>query len=245
MGYLAQAIRTAGLSDPYNGLHTGGTVGGPVLSVADHYLEAIYTLRREGEDAFAVTLADLFSVSRANAGATLGRLTRDGLVRTDGRHILLTAEGRLRAEAGLRRHLITECFLLDVLGMDWAVVHTQARSFESGLTTLLEERIDQRLEYPRVCPHGTPIPRPEQAERTESATSLAGAPIDMPLSVAWISELVEYSPKLLRFCAEHGVRPGTPVRLAGRVGPTASVVIDRETLEVGPELLTRIWVRPL
>ena len=140
-----------------------------MLSVADQYLEAIYTLRREGEDAFAVTLADLFSVSRANAGATLGRLTRDGLVHTDGRRILLTDDGRLRAEAGLRRHLLTECFLLDVLGMDWAVVHGQARSFESGLTTLLEERIDQRLDYPGACPHGTLIPRPDQQESDTSA----------------------------------------------------------------------------
>src|SRR6185312_2728931 len=203
MGYTAHAIRTAGLSHPYNGLHTGGTVGGRVLSVADHYLEAIYTLRREGADAFAVTLAELFSVSRANAGATLGRLTRDGLIRTDGRHILLTDEGRLRAEAGLRRHLLTECFLLQVLGMDWTVVHAQARSFESGLTPLLEERIDQRLGYPRACPHGTPIPRADQAAEEPPATALNQAPVDVPLTIAWISELVEYRPELLRYCAEH------------------------------------------
>ena len=167
-----------------------------MLSVADQYLEAIYTLRREGDDAFAVTLAELFSVSRANAGATLGRLTRDGLVRTDGRQILLTDDGRLRAEAGLRRHLLTECFLLDVLGMDWAVVHAQARSFESGLTPLLEERIDQRLDHPRACPHGTLIPRPDQHESTSSAISLSKAPADTPLTVAWASQKCSMKPSL-------------------------------------------------
>jgi DtxR family transcriptional regulator, iron-dependent repressor len=214
-----------------------------VPSVADQYLEAIFILRCEGEDAFAVTLADLFSVSRANAGATLGRLSRDGLVHTDGRQILLTAAGRLRAEAGLRRHLLTECFLLDILGMDWAVVHTQARSFESGLTILLEERIDLRLGYPRACPHGTVIPRPEQGDSDTSAISLSTAPSDTSLSVAWISELVEYSPTLLRFCVDHGIRPGTTLRTARGAGPVLSVVIDKETLEVEPAVATRIWVR--
>ncbi len=215
-----------------------------MLSVADQYLEAIYTLRRDGEDAFAVTLADLFSVSRANAGATLGRLTRDGLVHTDGRRLLLTDDGLLRAESGLRRHLLTERFLLDVLGMDWAVIHAQARSFESGLTTLLEERIDQRLNYPRACPHGTLIPRPDLEEGDISATALSNAPTETPLTVAWISELVEYSPKLLRFCADHGIRPGTPVRVAGRVGSVSSVVLGQETIEVEAALAARLWVRP-
>lgn len=215
-----------------------------MLSVADQYLEAIYTLRREHEDAFAVTLAELFSVSRANASATLGRLTRDGLARIDGRQVLLTAEGRRRAEAGLRRHLLTECFLLQVLGMDWTVVHAQARSFESGLTPLLEERIDQRLGYPRACPHGTPIPRAEPAMDEPEAMALLHAPTDTPLTIAWISELVEYRPELLGFCDEHDLRPGTAVRVRSGAGPGLSLALDGETLVIDPALAARIWVRP-
>ena len=102
-------------------------------SVVGEYLEAIYSLHAEGADAYAVTLAELFGVSRANASATVDRLARDGLVLKDGRQVLLTSTGRERAELGLRRHRVTERFLTDVLGIDWATVHEQARRFEVGL----------------------------------------------------------------------------------------------------------------
>ncbi|HVA93175.1 MAG TPA: metal-dependent transcriptional regulator [Chloroflexota bacterium] len=215
-----------------------------MLSVADQYLEAIFTLRREGEDAFTTTLADLFAVSRANAGATLGRLTRDGLVQTDSRRILLTPEGRQRAEAGLRRHLLTECFLLEVLGIGWADVHEQARSFERGLSPLLEGRIDERLEYPLACPHGTPIPRANQPAPDPAGTPLTQAPSDVPLVITQVSELMEYRQESLRFCAGHRLIPSTALRILPGPASPISVAMEHETVAIPSSLAARIWVRP-
>ncbi|HXT35658.1 MAG TPA: metal-dependent transcriptional regulator [Chloroflexota bacterium] len=213
-------------------------------SVADQYLEAIFILRREGEDASATTLADLFAVSRANAGATLGRLARDGMVQADGRRVLLTPAGRQRAEAGLRRHLLTECFLLEVLGIGWAEVHEQARSFERGLSPLLEARIDERLGYPRACPHGTPIPRPNQPGPDPAGTPLIAAPPGVPLIIARISELVEYRGEWLRFCAQHHLVPGASLRILPDSPDPISVATEQETVTIQPSLAARIWVRP-
>lgn len=221
-----------------------GNSGGCVPSVADQYLEAIFILRREGEDAFATTLADLFAVSRANAGATLGRLARDGLIEADGRRVLLTPEGEQRAEAGLRRHLLTECFLLEVLGIGWAEVHEQARSFERGLSPLLEARIDERLGYPRACPHGTPIPRPNQPAPDFAGTPLTAVPPGAPLIIARISELVEYRGEWLRFCAQHHLIPEAPIRILPDSPVPIVVVLERETVTLDPLLAARIWVRP-
>jgi DtxR family Mn-dependent transcriptional regulator len=215
-----------------------------VPSVADQYLEAIFILRREGEEAVTTTLADLFAVSRANAGATLGRLTRDSLVQADGRQVLLTLEGRLRAEAGLRRHLLTECFLLEVLGIDWAEVHEQARSFERGLSPLLEDRIDERLGHPRACPHGTPIPRPNQPAQDPPGTPLTVAPPGVPLIIVQVSELVEYRRPWLHFCAEHRLVPAARLRILPDSGSPISVALEHETVAIPPSLAARIWVRP-
>jgi len=215
-----------------------------VSSVADQYLEAIFILCREGEDAFATTLADLFAVSRANAGATLGRLARDGMVQADGRRVLLTSEGRQRAEAGLRRHLLTECFLLKVLGIGWAEVHEQARSFERGLSPLLEERIDERLGYPRACPHGTPIPRPNQPAPDPAGMPLTAAPPSVPLIIARISELLEYRDQWLHFCAQHHLVPEAPLRILPESTVSISVALKEETVTIQPSLAARIWVRP-
>ena len=115
-------------------------------SVVGDYLEAIYSLAAEGDDAINnVTLAGLFGVSRQAVSATVLRLARDGFIESSEHRIILTPAGTARAEEGLRRHCIAERFLADVLGFAWDAVHEQAKTFEQGLTPLLEERIDERL----------------------------------------------------------------------------------------------------
>jgi len=219
-----------------------------VTSVVSVYLERIYTLHAEGEDAYAVTLAEQFGVSRANASATVGRLGRDGLVQVDGRRIALTAQGTLDAEAGLRRHRVTERFLVDVLGMDWATVHDQARSFERGLTPLLEARMDERAGLPRTCPHGNPVPRPDLDAsvylRDRGAMQLATAPTNTPLTILLVSELLEAWPEYLRLCQQRDWLPGTMVTVRPAPDGAALLGLERDGVVIPLEepLTARIWV---
>ena len=224
-----------------------------MTSVVSVYLERIYTLHAEGEDAYAVTLAEQFGVSRANASATVGRLGRDGLVQVDGRRIALTAQGTLEAEAGLRRHRVTERFLVDVLGMEWATVHDQARSFERGLTPLLEARMDERAGLPRTCPHGNPVPRPDLDASTylrdRNALQLAAAPTNTPLTILLVSELLEAWPEYLRLCQQRGWLPGAAVTVRPDPAntPDAPCILEcgGTAHPVDQTLAARLWlVRP-
>lgn len=218
-------------------------------SVVDEYLELIYALHAEGEEAYAAALAERFGVSRANASATVQRMIRDGLVRVEGRRIDLVEQGRVRAEAGLRRHRIAERFLVDVLGMDWAIVHEQARHLERGLSSLLEERMDQRVGRPRTCPHGNPIPRADLDAasylRDQHAQRLSDAPVGRALSVLLISELIEDRPDLLRTCTALGLLPTAQV-VVDTFYPdgTLTVRTNRAPSSVDATLAARVWVVP-
>jgi DtxR family Mn-dependent transcriptional regulator len=211
------------------------------------YLELIYTLQAEGQAAFAVTLAEYLGVSRANASATVQRMVRAGFVRVAGRHLHLTEEGRAGAEAGLRRHRVTERFLTDVLHLSWVAAHTQARSFERGVSSLLLERMDAHLGYPDTCPHGNPIPRRSLAASTylhdQQAFRLLEATPGVGLQVLLISKLVELSAALLDTCAAAGLIPGARVA----VEPSNEPGILNIRTEAGVQLLedslaTHIWV---
>jgi DtxR family Mn-dependent transcriptional regulator len=218
-----------------------------VAPVVGDYLKAIYALRAAGEDAYAVTLATLFGVSRAAASATIGRLTRDGLVVTDGRQVLLTASGNTRAEEGIRRHNVTECFLVAVLGMPWAAVHEQARIFERGLTPLLDDRIDERSGYPTACPHGNPVPRAGLNAATFlrdcGAVPLARAPLGERFTVLAVSELAEQHAEWLAQCEDLGLRPRAPVIVSARFGQEVDVQIaGQEQARIPMLLAARVWV---
>lgn len=220
-------------------------------SVVGDYLEALFTLQAEGEDAFAVTLAELFAVSRANASATLGRLARDGLVLQQGRQVLLTDTGRARAEAGIRRHRVAECFLLAGLGMEWGAVHTEARSFERGMTSFLEERIDSHLGWPRRCPHGNPIPRPDLNAasflRDQGALRLSRVPLGVDVSILAISELAPEAADPFHFCAQHGLLPGALLVVTSHTGERGSVTVavSGVSISIAAALAARIWTLPL
>jgi DtxR family Mn-dependent transcriptional regulator len=222
--------------------------GLPVRSVAGDYLEAIYSLRAEGEDAYAVTLASMFGVSRAAASKTLERLIRDALVVADVRPLTLTDTGVERAEESLRRHRIAERFLTDVLGMGWAEAHDQARAFERGLTPFLEERIDDRLGRPRLCPHGNPIPRPGCSAATyygdRDAFALTRAPVGTQVSLLAVSELAELHEEWVRQCEEWGLRPGVSLRVRERAGRHLAVEISgsEQAISIDVSLASHLWV---
>src|SRR2546430_8004316 len=62
--------------------------------VVARYLEAIYYMRTEGEPVRSARLADWLGVSRPTVTVALRRMTRDGMVRLDGRkEIDLTRRG--------------------------------------------------------------------------------------------------------------------------------------------------------
>ncbi len=216
-------------------------------SVVGDYLEAIYSLQAEGHDVHAVTLAGLFAVSRAAAGATLTRLERDGLVTHVHRTVSLTAAGRGRAEEGVRRHCLTERFLVDVLGVDWTDVHDHARQFERGLTPLVEEHIDLRLSRPSVCPHGNPIPRPgfdaSAYFHDQHAFALASAPVSVKLRVVALSEMAEHRAEWMRIYGALGLRPSAILQLRARFGRHIEIQVDRQPAAEHLDTALAAWVR--
>src|SRR5579884_3551916 len=90
----------------------------PLSATVEEYLETIYNMSMEGETVIGARLAEKFRVSAPTVTEMLKRLLRDGYVEMDNkRHVTLTEAGIEAAEAVLRRHRLTERFLVDMLGM--------------------------------------------------------------------------------------------------------------------------------
>ncbi|MGZ8717536.1 MAG: iron dependent repressor, metal binding and dimerization domain protein [Gaiellaceae bacterium] len=137
------------------------------LHDVDDYLFAIDVLASAAVDcgalgADAPTLAAhvsrLLAVSRASAGQMLARLEDEGLVERSARkELVLTGEGRERADRAVRRHRLLECFAGDFLGYPPAACFEQARILEGAFDDGVVERLRRALRDPDRCPHGWPI----------------------------------------------------------------------------------------
>ncbi len=218
-------------------------------SVTAEYLETIYNVTMEGDEVIAARLAQKFNVSAPNVATILGRMEQQGLIRRDERKaISLTEEGRTRAEAALRRHRLSERFLLEVLGLDWITAHEEAHHLEHGITPEIETRMDVVLDHPSTCPHGNPIPGgvPDAAAylRGQGAFRLADAADGQSLVVVCVSEVVEDETALLRYVGQKGMRPGAQLMVREREpGGALTVDLGDRTVAVGADLAHKVWVR--
>ncbi len=209
------------------GMDRHDRTGPAITPVTREYLETIYNLTVEGDPVVGARLAEKFGVSAPNVAEVLRRMERHGLIRMPGRGrgrqgegIELTPEGRAQAEALLRQHRLAERFLADVLGMDWVQAHEEAHHLERGLSPAIEDRLLKLLGNPRTCPHGNPIPGPKLDPinylREQHATRLSDAPLDVPVKVVLISEVVEDESALLSYLGQMQIMPGAVVTVLGQ-----------------------------
>ena len=179
----------------------------PTETVED-YLQLIYTMHREGEEVIAARLKERKGVSAPTAWATLKRMERDGLVQLEqGHRIELSVAGREMAESAIRRHMLAERLLIDILHLEWADVHDEAHKMEHAISPLIERQIMRLLENPTTCPHGNPIPRLESGERPV-VVALRQVAEGETVTINNIAEHAEADADLMHYLQRSGLVPG-------------------------------------
>ena len=72
--------------------------------------------------------------------------------------LVLTNKGIEEAKRLVRAHRLWETYLSNKMGMDAAHIHEEAERFEHLLSDEMVDRVDATLGYPKLDPHGSPIP---------------------------------------------------------------------------------------
>lgn len=184
-----------------------------LTATVEEYLETIYNMAAENEVVIGARLAEKFHVAPPTVTEMLKRLVRDGYVEMDQkRQISLTEAGYRAAEAVLRRHRLTERFLVDMLGMQWHQVHEEACRLEHFISGAVEERVLASLNFPTTCPHGNPIPGQVPSARTylqdQGAVRLSTVARGEVVKILCISEVVEDEEALIHYLHDKGLTPG-------------------------------------
>lgn len=214
--------------------------------VVSRYLEAIYYMEVEGETVRSARLADWLGVSRPTVTVALRRMTRDGMVRLNGRkEIELTERGREVAAAIVRRHRIMERWLTDFLGLDWVIADEEAARLEHAVSDVVERRLWEALGRPTSCPHGNPIPG--YADLAADEVPLSALEEGAAATVNRISEVAEReAPALLRYLMDRRLMPGTHVEAleVDAVGRTLLLRAAGRDVMLSHETASKVWVLP-
>ena len=210
-----------------------------LIDTTEMYLRTIYELEEEGVVPLRARIAERLEQSGPTVSQTVGRMERDGLLRVaEDRHLELTDYGRELAIAVMRKHRLAERLLVDVIGLEWEQVHSEACRWEHVMSEAVERKLVNLLGHPTTSPYGNPIPGldklgegepapPAEADlvRLDEVARRGGGKVE----IRRIAEYVQEDPDLIAELRVVGVVPGRTVH----VGPSRG---DGNSIEVnGPE----------
>jgi DtxR family Mn-dependent transcriptional regulator len=184
-------------------------------STVENYLKQILLLSDGSADLVSMgALAASLNVVPGTVTTMVKSLAREGLVDHRPRQgVRLTEAGRRTALGVIRRHRIVETFLVSVLKMDWATVHTEAEQLEHAISDDVLNRLDALLGHPATDPHGDPIPSAQGKLSSQIYATLATCVLSKPMKIVRVTD---QSPEFLQFAEQHGLYPGTALRVTDR-----------------------------
>jgi DtxR family Mn-dependent transcriptional regulator len=196
--------------------------GHDLIDTSEMYLRTVLELEEEGVVPLRARIAERLEQSVPTVSQTVSRMERDGLLTvTSDRRIDLTEKGRSVATRVMRKHRLAECLLVQVIGLDWQLVHDEACRWEHVMSETVERRLLEILGHPTESPYGNPIPGlAELGELEESDEFLGGliALTEVPartnsVVVRRIGEPIQSDTKLMTRLRRAGLRPNSPITI--------------------------------
>lgn len=198
----------------------------PITHVHEDYLKVIYHLEQENERATTTAIAEAMGVSPASATNMIKKLAELNLVYyTPYQGVRLTPAGRKIALEVIRHHRLVELYLAEALGISWDKVHEEADRLEHVISEELEEAMARALGYPKVDPHGDPIPTPEGDVEEGDWPTLVDVPLKTPARVVRVRC---QQAEILRYLGSLGIYPGKRVVVQERAPFEGPLLVEVE-----------------
>lgn len=193
----------------------------------ENYIKAIFHLQGSGE---LVTTNDLAAHLRTRPASVTDMMkklkTKKLLNYQPYKGFRLSTEGNKVALGIIRRHRLWEYFLAEKLKFTWNEVHAVAEELEHVSSKKLIDKLDEYLGFPRVDPHGDPIPDQQGRIETPRQVALSELPMNRPGLVSHVSD---QSPAILDMLKHKQIAIGTRVEVKNKFGFDQSL-----ELQVGP-----------
>ncbi len=125
----------------------------------ENYLKAIFHLT-QNEDVFTVNeISRYMEIKMPSVNNMMKKFAaKNWVIYESYKPLKFTDEGKKQAAKVVRKHRLTEMFLVEKMGFGWEQVHEIAEQIEHIKSNLFFDKIDELLEYPKTDPHGSPIP---------------------------------------------------------------------------------------
>lgn len=210
----------------------------------ENYIKAIFHLQGETETVTTNELANDLKTKPASVTDMMKKLkTKKLLHYKPYRGFRLSNEGNKVALNIIRRHRLWEYFLAEKLKFSWEEVHAVAEELEHVSSKKLIDKLDEFLGFPRVDPHGDPIPDSNGKIETSRLVCLTELPLN---KVAIVSNVSDQSNEMLELLKHKKITIGTKLEIKKRFGFDQSMEIkirQQQPFSISGQLAKNIFVK--
>lgn len=212
----------------------------------ENYLKAIFTLSQDGKKSISTNdLAEKMTTKASSVTDMLKKLTDKNLLEYKKyQGCELTKLGNSHALAIIRKHRLWETFLVDKLNFGWDEVHDIAEQLEHIHSTELTNRLDEFLGFPKVDPHGEPIPGKDgRIEAISNRILLSEANIG---TKAIIMGVEDDQAEFLQYLNRIGLHLGTHIEVLDKLSFDGSISVNMQEKQVqfSSTIAKQIWIKP-
>lgn len=125
----------------------------------ENYLKAIYHLMTDKNTVTINELSKFLNVKMPSVNNMMKKFAeKKWVIYESYKPLKITDSGKRLAALVVRKHRLTEMFLVEKMNFGWENVHEIAEQVEHIQSEKFFDKMDELLNYPKVDPHGEPIP---------------------------------------------------------------------------------------
>jgi DtxR family transcriptional regulator, Mn-dependent transcriptional regulator len=125
----------------------------------ENYLKALFNLSDDKGEVTVQELSRELQIKMPSVNSMIKKLAEKKMVLYESyKPLKLSEKGKKEAGLIIRKHRLTEMYLVEKMGFGWEQVHEIAEQVEHLQSPLFFNKMDELLGFPNVDPHGSPIP---------------------------------------------------------------------------------------
>lgn len=140
----------------------------------ENYLKAIFHLLDPENQVTVNELSKFLQIKMPSVNSMMKKFAdKNWVIYETYKPIKVTELGRKEAAIVVRKHRLTEMFLVEKMGFGWENVHEIAEQLEHVHSEDFFDKMDEILNFPKVDPHGEPIPDKDGVIITQNLKKLS------------------------------------------------------------------------
>ena len=209
----------------------------------ENYIKAVFHLQQQDGNVTTNELAHELNTKPASVTDMMKKLKTKKLLHYQPyQGFRLSNEGNKVALSIIRRHRLWEYFLAEKLKFSWDEVHAVAEDLEHVSSKKLIDKLDEFLGFPRVDPHGDPIPDVNGKIESSKQVCIKELPLNKQATVCHVSD---QSSEILELLKHKNIGIGTKLEVKKKFDfdNSMEIKIRQQLFTISEQLAQNIFVK--